>query len=215
MLKTITKFLLERRKTVQVPQQQVVEEDDARDPASASEELTQPAEPQLDEPSSQPVWGKVKWYNSAKRYGFVELAAAFLHATTLAGIGVTALQPGETLTLRVALGDRGLLVTEVLSVDSGTAAPRRLSRTRFRSSSDTEPSDAAVQEMGTVKWYNAGRGFGFIVLDNGGKEVFVHASALARSGVTSLSEGQRVFVSVFEGKKGPQTSSLQIAAQSM
>src|SRR5215472_14063786 len=99
MLKTITKFLLERRKTVQVPQQQVVEEDDARDPASASEELTQPAEPQLDEPSSQPVWGKVKWYNSAKRYGFVELAAAFLHATTLAGIGVTALQPGETLTL--------------------------------------------------------------------------------------------------------------------
>src|SRR5215469_959435 len=219
MLKTITKFLLERRKTVQVPQQQVVEEDDARDSASASEELTQPAEPQLDEPSSQPVWGKVKWYNSAKRYGFVELAdgsgAAFLHATALAGIGVTALQPGETLTLRVAPGDRGLLVTEVLSVDSSTAAPPRSSRTRLRSSSDTEASEAAVQEMGTVKWYNAGRGFGFIVLDNGGKEVFVHASALARSGVTSLNEGQRVFVSVFEGRKGPQTSSLQIAAQSM
>jgi len=48
MLKTITKFLLESRKTVQMPQQQVIEEDDARDSASASEELTQPAEPQLD-----------------------------------------------------------------------------------------------------------------------------------------------------------------------
>ena len=162
---------------------------------------------------------KVKWYNPDKGYGFVELSDgsgdAFLHATALAGIGVTALQPGETLTLRVALGDRGLLVTEVLAVDSSTAAPPRSSRTRLRSSSDTEASEAAVQEMGTVKWYNAGRGFGFIVLDNGGKEVFVHASALARSGVTSLNEGQRVFVSVFEGRKGPQTSSLQIAAQSM
>ena len=66
--------------------------------------------------------------------------------------------------------------------------------------------------MGTVKWYNAGRGFGFIVLDNGGTEVFVHASALARSGIMSLWEGQRVFASVFEGQKGPQVSSLQIAA---
>jgi hypothetical protein len=46
-------------------------------------------------------------------------------------------------------------VTEVLSVDSSTAVPPRLSRTRFRSSSDMQRSEAAVQEMGTVKWYKA------------------------------------------------------------
>jgi CspA family cold shock protein len=102
---------------------------------------------------------KVKWYNPDKRYGFVELSDGsgddFLHATALAGIGISALQPGETLALRVAPAERGLLVTEVLSVDSSTAVPPRLSRTRFRSSSDMQRSEAAVQEMGTVKWYKA------------------------------------------------------------
>jgi CspA family cold shock protein len=65
--------------------------------------------------------------------------------------------------------------------------------------------------MGTVKWYNAGRGFGFIVLDNGGREVFVHASALARAGIISLSDGQRVFVGVAEGQRGPEAVSIQMA----
>jgi CspA family cold shock protein len=64
--------------------------------------------------------------------------------------------------------------------------------------------------MGTVKWYNAGRGFGFIILDKGGKEVFVHASVLARSGVISLGEGQRVFVGVAEGRRGPEAASIQM-----
>jgi len=138
MLKTITKFVLERRKTVQQPRQQVVENDNTTDPTSVSESPTQAAEPQLDEPSSQPVWAKVKWYNPDKRYGFVELTDgsgdAFLHATALAGIGMTTLQPGETLALRVSPGERGLPVTEVISVDSGTATPSRPSRTRIRSS---------------------------------------------------------------------------------
>ena len=216
MLKTITKFVLQRRRRVQQPQPQIVEEDGRRDPVVASGDLPETAEPQLDEPPSEPVLAKIKWYNPDKHYGFVELSDgsgdAFLHATALVGIGVIALQPGETLTLRVAPAERGPEVTEVISLDRSTATPQRSSRRRFRSSSDTQPSEAAVREMGTVKWYNAGRGFGFIVLDKGGTEVFVHASALARSGVLSLGEGQRVFVGVAEGQKGPQVSSLQIAA---
>ena len=214
MLKTITKFVLERRKTVQQSRQQVVEDDDARDPTNASNDLAQPAEPQFDEPSSQPVSAKVKWYNPDKRYGFVVLSDgsgdAFLHATALAGMGIRTLQPGETLALRVAPTERGLLVTEVISVDSSTAAPSRPSRTRFRSSSDTQPSEAA-QEMGTVKWYNAGRGFGFIARDGGGKDVFVHASVLEQDGITGLDEGQRVFIGVAEGRRGPEAASIQLA----
>ena len=65
--------------------------------------------------------------------------------------------------------------------------------------------------MGTVKWYNAIKGFGFIVLDGGRKDVFVHASALARAGITNLNEGQRVFVGVAEGRKGPEAASIQVA----
>jgi len=217
MLKTITKFVLRRRKSVQQPQ--VVEEDDTRDPARASKDLTQAAEPQLDEPSSQPVWAKVKWYNPDKRYGFVVLldgsGDAFLHASALAGIGMSTLQPGETLALRVSPGERGLLVTEVISVDSSTAAPSRPSRRRVRPPSDGPSLEAAVQEMGTVKWYNAAKGFGFIVRDSVGKDVFLHASVLERAGITSLHEGQRVFLGVAEGRRGPEAASVQVASGSM
>jgi CspA family cold shock protein len=65
--------------------------------------------------------------------------------------------------------------------------------------------------MGTVKWYNAMKGFGFIVRDSDGRDVFVHASALQRAGITGLSEGQRVFVGVVERRKGPEAASIQMA----
>ena len=65
--------------------------------------------------------------------------------------------------------------------------------------------------MGTVKWYNAVKGFGFIVRDAGGQDVFVHVSALDRAGITGLNEGRRVFVGVAEGQKGPEAVSIQLA----
>jgi len=101
-------------------------------------------------------------------------------------------------------------VTEVISVDTSTAAPPRSPRERFRSPSDRQPLEASVQEMGTVKWYNVAKGFGFIVRDGGGKDVFVHVSALDRAGITGLNEGQRVIVGVAGGQKGPEAVSIRV-----
>jgi CspA family cold shock protein len=210
MFKAIRNFVQQRSRDAQQARSQVVEDDD-----DTKEAPLQLAEPQLEEPSAQPVWGKVKWYNPDKRYGFVELSDGsgdvFLHATALAGIGICALQPGETLQFRAAPGQRGPQVAEVISVDSSTAVPPRPTRKSFRSPSDRYPAEASVHEMGTVKWYNATKGFGFIVMDGSGKEIFVHASALNRAGITGLNEGERVFVGVAEGRKGPEAASIQAA----
>jgi len=64
---------------------------------------------------------------------------------------------------------------------------------------------------GTVKWFNAEKGFGFIATDEGGPDVFVHYSAIASSGYRSLEENQRVSFDVTQGPKGPQAANVQPA----
>jgi CspA family cold shock protein len=66
--------------------------------------------------------------------------------------------------------------------------------------------------MGQVKWYNHDKGFGFIAAEGGGRDIFVHASALQRSGLTALSEGQRVSLQVAERPKGLEAVNIALAA---
>jgi len=61
--------------------------------------------------------------------------------------------------------------------------------------------------QGTVKWFNAEKGFGFIEVE-GGDDVFVHFSAIVSDGFKSLDEGQRVEFSVVQGNRGPQAENV-------
>jgi CspA family cold shock protein len=63
--------------------------------------------------------------------------------------------------------------------------------------------------QGTVKWFNAEKGFGFIAQDGGGADVFVHFSAIQGDGYKSLDENQRVEFEVTQGQRGPQAEAVR------
>ncbi len=101
--------------------------------------------------------------------------------------GNSSVLPGATLEVRTAPGQKGQQVTEILNVDASTAVQEPARRPRperpYQRSNQT-----SVEEVGTVKFYAADKGFGFIVRDRGGKDIFVHASALNRAGISDLAE---------------------------
>ncbi|MEZ2128883.1 MULTISPECIES: cold-shock protein [unclassified Sinorhizobium] len=59
---------------------------------------------------------------------------------------------------------------------------------------------------GTVKWFNASKGFGFIESDNGSADVFVHISAVERAGISSLSDGQKISFDIVQDKRSGKSS---------
>ena len=168
--------------------------------------------PQAQAPSGPPIDAVVKWFNPEKGFGFVELSDgtgdAFLHIAVLESKGHKAVAPGAKLSVRAGMGQKGQQVFEVLSVDESTAdqtartfAPRT---PRHLDASNSEEMD------GVVKWYNQTKGFGFVSVADGGKDVFVHAKALQRSGLMDLVEGQPVKMTVVQGLKGREALRLTL-----
>jgi cold shock protein len=157
----------------------------------------------------------VKWFNAEKGFGFVGLADgsgdAFLHLNALQAAGYKAVNPGVTLQVRIGNGQKGRQVDQVISVDETTADVGRHARPQAQNSPrhQVEPG-SALEIVGTVKWYNHKKGFGFISPQGGSKDVFVHATALERAGLGSLQEGQSVRVGVVQGTKGAEVSTISL-----
>jgi len=141
----------------------------------------------------------VKWFNASKGFGFVTLSDgsqdAFLPMAILRRAGFDDVREGSSITCEIGVGAKGPLVTTVLNIDSSTAVTGA-------DGGDRRPARPSQQLDGAVKWFEPEKGYGFISPDGGGKDVFIHVTALRRSGINALEPGQRVRVDVIDGRKG-------------
>jgi len=154
---------------------------------------------------------KVKWFNATKGFGFVTPADgtqdAFLPMAILRRAGYEDIREGATLICEVGAGAKGPLVTNVIDVDITTALPQAERRPPPDRDGPRTPNGSLD---GAVKWFEPGKGYGFISPDGGGKDIFIHITALRRSGLAGLEPGARVRVDVVDGKKGLEADRITV-----
>lgn len=164
------------------------------------------------------VTATVKWFNGSKGFGFVAPADgtpdAFLHISALERAGLTQIAEGTTIVCDLGQGNRGPQVVWVHEVDASTAVENPSSGPAGRDGGaprrPQQDRGPAQTYEGVVKFFSAEKGFGFVAVDEGGKDVFVHIKALERSGIRALETGQRVRVVTTQGQKGPQADSVDL-----
>jgi CspA family cold shock protein len=106
--------------------------------------------------------------------------------------------------------DRGLAAFRSRNISRGTTCTNRPGAASAESPVTPDYKETDGMAQGTVKWFNAEKGYGFITPDGGGADVFVHFSAIADTGgYRTLDENQRVEFEVTQGQKGPQAESLR------
>ncbi|MDT0165999.1 cold shock domain-containing protein [Actinotalea sp. AC32] len=134
----------------------------------------------------------VRWFDADRGFGFLALEEGeedlFVHASEIVSRdGTRVLREGQVVEFELGEGDRG-------------PQARRVRVTADHAGGGT------VGVLGTVTWYEPGKGYGFVTPDGGGAEIFVHSSAIVGGGV--ITDGQRVAFLVVDGEKGPQADHL-------
>jgi len=144
---------------------------------------------------------KLKWFNSTKGFGFTvpeeDPCDAFIHITTLQDAGIKELGEGALIKCSIVKGPKGALVTKVEELMQQGEEPSPIT---FRV--DPSEEENLVKMDGTVKWYKPDKGFGFIIPEDGQKDVFVHKTCLERHNMDLLIPGQKVKMIIRPVDKG-------------
>lgn len=147
----------------------------------------------------------LKWFNGAKGFGFLvpddNSYDAFLHITTLQQAGLHSIGEGAILMCKITNGDKGHQVREVIEViDKGTLS----------TIPEMDEETGTITMGGLIKWYKPEKGFGFIIPDDGMKDVFVHKTLLDKLEIENLEAGQRVRVTLKIVDKGREAVDIEV-----
>jgi CspA family cold shock protein len=150
------------------------------------------------------VSGLIKWFDIAKGYGFIKPSVGpqgdvLLHQTCVRQSGFKAAYEGARVVCEAVQGPKGLQARRLLSLDNSTATPQAAVVQRT-SRYLTEPRGPAFEAV--VKWFNRGKGYGFVSRGANTPDIFVHMETLRQSGIRELRQGQKVRVRTGDGPKG-------------
>jgi len=178
--------------------------------------------------------GTVKWFNTAKGFGFIQPddggADVFVHISAVEQAGLRGLNEGDQVDFELEQDRRsGKLAAGNLVVTgqgAAPAAPRRsggfggggfggggFDRAPRGGGFDRPRGEVAGSGAGKVKWFNPTKGFGFIQPDGGGQDVFVHISAVEQAGLRGLNEGQAVAYDLEQDRRSGKTSATNLRVQ--